>query len=218
MSQKSRPNLIIWDLDGTLVNSLPSTLNAFNDGLEPYLGRRMTFDEIMSHFGPSEEKIIAKIVGEELADECYQKVLASTAQRLSDVIPHDGILDALDEIKTLGYRFGIFTGRGRKTTDIILDHLGLRSRFEEIVTNTEVEHNKPHPEGIYKICKKTGIPPSQAIMVGDSPMDIQAGRTAGTLTVGCAWDELADRDALGKANANHVLNHPSGFSAWLTER
>jgi len=208
--------LIVWDLDGTIVDSLTTTLDAFALGLEPYLGRRPTHPEIMTHFGASEERILAKIVGEHRAEECFLGILSITKQHMHRIRPFDGVIETIKALSSKGYRHGIFTGRGRRGTELILEELKLRSHFSFIVTNTECENHKPHPEGLLKVCEQAGADPKTAVMLGDSPADVLAAQAVGALGIGCLWDERATRAAFEKVNAAHILDHPREIIGVLT--
>lgn len=209
--------LIIWDLDGTLVNSLPASFEAFNDGFEPYLGRRLSALEIMSHFGTSEEKIITKLVGEAKGEEACARFRESLAQRMIDVAIYPGIVETLAHLGDLGYALAIFTGRGRHGTEVILNHSGLRTHFRKIVTNTDVSKPKPDPEGLVMICKTLGFRTTDSVMIGDSPLDIFAGHAVGAMTIGCVWDENTDRKALTDAKAHHLVESPRQVVELLQE-
>ena len=141
-------DLVIWDLDGTLVHSLPATFAAFNAALEPRLGRVLSDAEILGYFGPPDQEIIAKLVGPERAEACYAEVLEHMVRNIRAMTVFDGVWDALNAVEALGLRNAIFTGRGRVSTDVILRELGLAQHFEMVVTNDDVQKNKPHPEGI----------------------------------------------------------------------
>ncbi len=203
--------LVIWDLDGTLINSLPTTFEAMNDGIEARTGRRLTPGELLANFGSAEVNVLGRIVGRQHAEECYQKYVASTERRIRDILLHPGIADSLDALRSAGTPLAIFTGRARRTTDIILKNLNLKQYFALIVAGDEVDHDKPHPEGIYKICKAAGIGPAETIFVGDSPYDIAAGRTAGAKTAAAIWDMMAqqNREKLSEAMPSHFIARPN---------
>ena len=209
--------LVIWDLDGTLINSLPSTFAAMNDGIEDRVGRRLTADEIVAHFGPTEVNVLAGIVGGAHAEECYLKYVASTEKRIREILPYPGITEVLDELKSGGYKMSIFTGRARRTSDIILKNLELEKYFSQVIAGDEVNHAKPHPEGVIKICKASGISPAETVFIGDSHYDIMAGRTAGVKTVAATWDMMAqrNRDKLSNANPSHFIASPNQLRALL---
>ncbi len=208
-------DIVIWDLDGTLVHSLPATFAAFNAGLEPLLGRRLSDQEILSHFGPPDQEIIRALVGDERAEACYQDVLSHMVRNIRDMRVFDGVREALDAVETLGLRNAIFTGRGRISTDIIMKELGLAPSFAMLVTNDDVTRHKPHPEGILKICAELGSKPERTVMVGDSNADVRCGRDAGTRTVGIRWSPHAALFHSAEHRPDRVAEQPRDVVAWL---
>ncbi|MBI3558541.1 MAG: HAD-IA family hydrolase [Deltaproteobacteria bacterium] len=212
--------LVIWDLDGTLINSLPSTFAAMNDGIEARVGRRLSADELLANFGSTEDQVLARIVGTQHAQECYQKYVKSTEQRIREILPHQGILEVLDTLKAGNQQLSIFTGRARRTTDTILKNLSLEKYFSQVVAGDEVDRDKPHPEGVYKICKAAGISPSETLFVGDSHYDIASGRTAGSKTAAATWDVQAQRsrEKLAAAMPSYFIAHPDELHELLQRR
>lgn len=212
---QSGVELIIWDLDGTLVDSLPATFTAFNAGLEPFLGKKLSPAEIMSHFGPPDQEILRKLVGDANADRCYELMLGHMLNNIHDITPFQGVVDAILNLQSPKYKHGIFTGRGKRSTEVILDHLGLKTHFMEIVTNDDVSQHKPHPEGVLKICATAGVHPSKAVMIGDSHADILAGRAAGARTVSCLWDGNCNFDRLREHQPDYMITRPGQLLDWL---
>ena len=201
--------LVVWDLDGTLVDSLPTTFAAFNAGLEPFLGRTLTPKEIMGHFGPPDQLILKKLVGERHADDCIQLMLKYLLCNLDCIQPFLGILEVLSELKDQGIQQGIFTGRGRQTTEIILRHLKIEDYFVEVVTNDDVPNHKPAPDGILKVCNIAQVTPANTLMIGDSSSDILAGRAAGARTMSCTWDRHTDLEKLHLHQPDAMIEHPT---------
>lgn len=200
--------LIIWDLDGTLVNSLPSTYDAINDSIEHLVGRRLSPTEIRAHFGKAEDHILGKLVGDQHKAASFERYIEAIGQRVHEIVVFEGITEVLGEFEKKGVTMAICTGRSRRATEVLLQKLGFRALFSEIVAGDEVEHTKPHPEGLVRICRKAGISPAATIMIGDTTADILAGRAAGTKTAGCTWDELATREGLVEANPHYIVDHP----------
>jgi pyrophosphatase PpaX len=79
------------------------------------------------------------------------------------------------------------TGKARRSLDISLDCLGLKNFFDVIVTGDDVEHPKPHPEGINKVLKNLNVSHKEAVFLGDSDADIMAGKQANVHTIGVHW-------------------------------
>lgn len=208
-------DVVIWDFDGTLVNSLPATFAAFNAGLKPFLGRELSPREIMTHFGPPDQLILRKLVGDANADECYRLMLDHMKANISLIQAFEGVVDALADVQALGARNAIFTGRGRVSTDVILKELDFARHFIEVITNDDVERHKPHPEGILKICAKAGVPVERALMVGDSNADVSAGRDAGCRTVGITWSEHAATFRGFEKRPDFIAASPTDLVRWL---
>ena len=208
-------DLVIWDLDGTLVHSLPGTFAAFNAALEPRLGRRLSDAEIMGYFGPPDQEIIRKLVGDEHWEACYADVLKHMIENISAMTVFDGVVAALEAVAALGLRNAVFTGRGRVSTELIVRELGLEPHFEMLVTNDDVKKHKPNPEGIFKICRQLGVKPERAVMVGDSKADVRCGRDAGTMTVGIRWSPHAALFHGVDNRPNRVVERPADLVGWL---
>lgn len=211
--------LFIWDLDGTLIDSLPTTFAAINDGIEHLTRRRLEPHEIFAHFGGPEIDVVSKIVGPKHAEECHRRMVTSLERRLLEIRPFEGIISILSLLKSLDARLAIFTGRSRRTTDIVLSHLEMAGYFSCVIAGDEVMRHKPHPDGIHEICEKLGESPSDAVMIGDHPYDIMAGNAAGLgRTIGCEWGGIATREALLAAKPSCLAENPRQLEALLTAR
>jgi HAD superfamily hydrolase (TIGR01509 family) len=98
-----------------------------------------------------------------------------------------GIAGAIDLARGLGWRVGVFTGKGRRAAVFSLVDLGLWDRVEHLVSGTDVIRPKPDPEGIFRAAAALGVAPHRVLMAGDSPADVQAGRAAGAATAAVLW-------------------------------
>src|SRR5579875_1459350 len=127
---------VIFDVDGTLANTVPLCIAAFRKAVEPLVNRPLSDEEIQSHFGPDEEGTIKS-----LAPDDYKKG-TSDFMRFYEAM-HDeyatvfnGIPQLLNELKQKGVHLAIATGKGKYTTGLTLDRLGLQSYFERIENGT----------------------------------------------------------------------------------
>lgn len=200
---------VVFDLDGTLVDSLATTFDAFNHGIVLCGVRPHTADEIIAHFGPGEAEIFARIVGKDRAQEAYAACRRYLDEHLEDVPLHDGVLPLLDALAENRIPISIVTGRSWNTTEVILRHHGLLDRFVTVVANDHVPHPKPAPDGIRLALERMSLRPEETVYVGDSAVDIQASRSAGSGSVAALWDGLASREALAIHDPHHWANHPS---------
>lgn len=206
---------ILFDLDGTLVNSLPVTLNGFNHAFQEFGGRVLTPVEMMAHFGPGEREIFARILGEEYADRAEASYFSYTRSRIQEAHLFSGIDRVLKHCRIRGIPMGVVTGRGRKTTDFILDHLEIRENFACVLTHDDLTSSKPSPEGILKALKLLELQPEEALYIGDMWMDIRAAKSANCKAVSAGWDPLHDTFRAESENPDAWVATPEDFLAYL---
>jgi len=200
---------LIFDLDGTLVDSLSITFDAFNHGITQLGGKRHTPHEIMSYFGTGEDQIFTKILGADKAEAAYQSCRDYFEAHLGEMPLHNGIHELLDRALSASIPLSIFTGRSWNTTEVILKHHGLLNRFITVVASDHVNSPKPSPEGLYLALSRMKLEPQEVLFVGDSPMDIIAGRAAGSQSVAALWDLLAKRELLDPCDPHHWAKNPN---------
>ncbi len=200
---------IIFDLDGTLVNSLTTTFDAFNHGITLLGGRTHTPQEIMDYFGTGENQIFAQILGPDKADAAYAACFDYFNDHLGKMPLHEGIPELLNHTLTANIPISIVTGRSWDTTEIILKHHGLINRFVTIVANDHVSLPKPAPEGTHLALSRMGLHPQEVLFVGDSPADMIASRSAGSRGVAALWDLTVKRELLEPHTPHHWAHCPS---------
>jgi pyrophosphatase PpaX len=200
---------IVFDLDGTLVDSLSVTFDAFNHGIMKMGGRKHTPSEIMAYFGPGEGEIFARIVGKHNAEAAYEACRNYTDEHLGQVPLHAGVPELLEKLKSKGIPISIFTGRSWVTTEMILKHHRLLDRFITIVSNDHVNCPKPSPEGLHLALTRMKVEPTAALYVGDSPMDMIASQRAGSRGIGALWDLQAERHLLEQHDPYHLAQKPN---------
>ncbi|WP_164669975.1 HAD family hydrolase [Virgibacillus doumboii] len=179
---------IIFDFDGTLANTLPICSYAFQKVFKEFDNKNLSLDGIKAMFGPSETGIIRKNltnVNKEQAIELYYKAYSENHSNL--VKPDKEIDDMIKHLKDNGIKIGIVTGKARRSLDISLKALQMDKLFEIIITGDDVVKPKPHPEGIIKALSLLGVQNNEAMFIGDSDADIQAGNQANVHTVGVQW-------------------------------
>lgn len=199
---------VVFDLDGTLVDSLGATFEAFNYGIVKLGGREHSPKEIMAYFGPGEDEIFAQIVGRDKAAAAYQASRDYLDAHLGEVPLHSGVGELLETLKSNGVPISIFTGRSWVTTEMILRHHGLLDRFVTVVANDHVDSPKPSPAGLHLALSRMKMAPEDVLFVGDSPMDMIASQAAGSRGVAALWDLTAKRDLLSPHDPHHWATHP----------
>lgn len=180
---------IVFDLDGTIADTLPLIYEAFDAALRPALGRRFSDDEIRAMFGPPDNHIIRSLVpGDDhvAAFERYVATYEREHQRL--VSAFHGMDDVMRRADVAGVKLGVVTGKSRQTALFTLEALGLLPVFGAVYAGDDVERQKPDPEAVIKILSDLGHPPeAPGAFVGDSAADVYAGRAAGLTTIAVTW-------------------------------
>lgn len=208
---------IIFDIDGTLTSTNELIFATFNHIAQKYEGRTYSDEEIISMFGPTEDVILRERFNgdkfKEVYDE-YYRYYQENHPRMADLYP--GIVDILKEVKQKNITTSIFTGKGRKTTEITLDILGIKNFFDMIITGDDVENHKPSPEGIFKFLNSFGLGKDEVLMVGDSIADIIAANEAGVDIASVVWDSYA-REEVIRLNPNY-FESVNSFRKWIQDR
>ena len=208
---------VIFDLDGTLANTLPLCIQAFRQSVEPLINRSVSDEEIIATFGPSEEGTIMT-----LAPDQYDKGVAGYLHFYESLhemcpAPFDGIKDLLTVLKDKNIRIAMVTGKGKFSTAISLNKFELTHFFEFIETGVPGGPRKA--EGIQIISSLfNDIKKEQMIYVGDAPSDIIASRKAGVPVVAAAWANTAEPEKLVALQPDELFYAITDFTKWLYAR
>ncbi|MEJ7587328.1 MAG: HAD family hydrolase [Ferruginibacter sp.] len=205
---------VIFDLDGTLANTLPLCIQAFRQSIEPLVNRPISDTEIIATFGPSEEGTIMR-----LAPDHYEKGVSDYLhfyEVLHEIcpIPFDGIEDLLTTLKDKHIRIAMVTGKGKYSTHISLNKFDLAHFFEFIETGLPDGPRKS--EGIQIILDSLPeIKKEEFIYVGDAPSDIIASRKVGIPVIAAAWADTAEPETLKELNPDELFYNIMDFTNWL---
>jgi len=207
---------VIFDLDGTLADTLPLGIVAFRRAIEPLAGRTLTDAEIVATFGPSEEGTIRALAPAHydagIAD--YLRHYEALHHMVPDPFPE--MRKLLTDLKARGVRLGMVTGKGARSAEFSLRRFGLEDAFEAVETGDPTGPRKV--EGIRRILAGWGMEPTEAVYVGDAPSDVTAAREAGVAMIGAAWAETTDRDLLAAEKPDALLVTVGELKDWLIDR
>lgn len=206
----------IFDVDGTLADTFPLILKAFNRFAFKYTGRKWSVAELVSKFGPTETDIIEAEVVPELRPEAIEYYYKAYEDCHDGTPFFGGIPELLSELEGLGKPLAVYTGKGRRSADITLDKLGIAKKFNPVITGDDVTRAKPHPEGILNIIEQWNIPPEKAAMVGDNHNDIIAGRAAGVFTIAALWHGYYNNELMS-AEPDAAFEKPEDMLKWIRQ-
>ena len=182
--------LLVFDLDGTLVDSKEDLANAVNVALESFDLPPLPHPVIYSYVGDGASALIRRALPKEKADrlpEVLDRFLEYYGRHLLDTTrAYPGVVGALRKWAGF-YRMAVLTNKGVAMTREILSGLSLDGYFFEVRGGDSFGTKKPDPEGLLHILREAGVAAQEAIMVGDSRNDVLAGRAAGTVTCGVTY-------------------------------
>ena len=180
-------NTVVFDLEGTLVDTTELILASFQHVLEAHAPGRFRREDMISFIGPSLNETFQKIDPENAATlvEAYQK---HNREHHDDLIKeYPGVDETVATLAAQGWKLGVVTTKRKDMAYRGLEVTGLLPYFSTIVTFNDVSKVKPDPEPIEKALSALEAEGHEAIMVGDSYHDILAGKNAGTKTAGVSW-------------------------------
>ncbi len=206
---------VIFDIDGTLGNTIPLCIQAFRQTVEPLVHHPLTDEEIKAAFGPNEAGTIKKLApGSDYNKAAidflhHYEVLHSMCPQ-----PFEGMLDILKTLKSKGVHLAIASGKGKESSEMTLQRFGIASFFS-MVKNGSLD-GKQKPGDIEQLIQSFGdVTGEETIYVGDSPSDITDSRKAGITAIAAAWATTAKADELEKEKPDELFYKVPDFAGWL---
>ena len=217
---KAGAQVLLFDLDGTLIDSAPDLAGAANDlravhGLPP-----LPHEALRPMVGTGARGMVGVAFGvfpeEPRFAELRDAFLARYAERLLEqtqvfaaMVP---VLDALD---AAGLRWGIVTNKAMRFTAPLVDGLGLSSRAAVVIAGDSTPHAKPHPAPLLEAARRMDVASATCVYIGDDHRDIVAGRAAGMGTLAAGWGYLGQGEPVHAWGADGVLSSPADLLQWL---
>jgi 2-phosphoglycolate phosphatase len=218
----TRAAAILFDLDGTLLDTAPDMIGALNRLRVEHDREPLPMSEARAHVSHGALRLVRlgfPDVHDDALEPLRQRFLELYAANLADgtcVFP--GIDHVLATLEAQRLPWGVVTNKPGWLTDPLLDRLGLYRRACCVVSGDTVAERKQHPLPLLHAAKTTGVAPGQCVYVGDAERDIVAGRAAGMQTVVAAYGYLSQEDQPLLWNPHGVVDRPEELLEWLTLR
>lgn len=204
-------NLVIFDLDGTLLYTLEDLMDSVNYTLETFGYEKKTLEEVSMHVGNGVQHLVKMLLPGDISendfDKCYQCFKEYYAEHCCEKThPYEGIKETLKVLKCRGVKVGILSNKFQAAAEEVCEHY-FEGLYDVVVGESENCRRKPAPDGINFICEKYGVPKEDVIFFGDSEVDIKTAENSGTYCVSVLWG-YRDREFLTDNGAKVFVSNP----------
>ena len=207
---------IIFDLDGTLANTLPLCVRAYQQVLLSLFQREYAASEIIAHFGRTEDGIFQQLVPDQWEASFQHYLVVYEQLHWQCPEPFQGIRRLLELLKQQHIALALVTGKGRQTTDCTLRYLGLTEYFHPVETGSA--NGIVKATCIQRVLDEWQIPPQRVAYIGDSVVDMEEAHKAAVLPLRAAWGEGAFSDTGKDAPyAYATFRYVEQFTAWIEQ-
>jgi HAD superfamily hydrolase (TIGR01549 family) len=174
---------VIFDLDGTLLNSMPLVFQAYAHAVSPFV-EALSDDEWRVHMGGPPERILERVLGQpSQVGEALIRLNDYGSVHWRRIQAFEGMKALLDDCSLAGVPVGVWTGRERESTEVLLDEHGIRERLTACICGDDFASHKPDPAGLSAALRALEIEPAAALFIGDADVDVLAGAALGVRTV-----------------------------------
>ena len=216
---------VIWDIDGTLLNSNDAHARAYAEALA-LEGLHFIPDQIRRKIGEGGDKLLPELTGIEQGSQLGRRISENKKRIFEEkyfpsLKPFSKAKELLETMRERGLKFAVGTSAGREECERFLKRVGVDHLMDEIISSDDVEESKPDPDIVSESCRRLNLSPKRVLMVGDTPYDIMAASRAGLKTVAFRSGGWADEDLQGALaiydGAADLLGHldPSPFFTTL---
>jgi len=218
IKERMKKKLLIFDLDGTLVDSGDDIARAANKTLEAMGYATLSIETVKKSIGWGVKMLLEGLMpneGEEGLMEAREKFLRFYGEHLTeDTYIYPGVTDTLTYFRNSGKTMAVVTNKPEGLSRRVIDELGLSGFFMMLIGGDTLRNRKPHPEPLERVMAETGFSTTETIFVGDSPVDSETGKNAGVFTIGVSYG-FRDIKELLSSDFNLIIDRFSELRAYL---
>lgn len=211
-------NTLIFDLDGTLLDTLDDLTNSVNYALERLDLPTRSKDEIRSFVGNGVEKLVELSVPEKTSYDQFAKCLLLFKKHYSENMqqqtkPYDGIIELLDYLKKNNYNMAIVSNKFQEGVTDLNNHF-FSKYIDVAIGKSPKMRKKPYPDTILSAIDELGVSKENCLYIGDSEVDILTAKNANVKSVSVTWG-FRNEDLLREFGANYIINSPKDLISIL---
>lgn len=205
---------VLFDLDGTLVDSAPDLAGAGNDMRRDRGLPELPFERLRPMVGSGARGMVGAAFGVTPDDVAFPALRDEFLSRYESRLTResrvfDAMLPVLDTLDAASVPWGIVTNKISRYTGPLVEALGLAARAAVVICGDTTPHAKPHPAPLLEAARRLGVTAARCVYVGDDLRDVQAGRAAGMRTIAVAWGYLGQGEPIGAWQADDVIDRPA---------
>jgi phosphoglycolate phosphatase len=212
---------VLFDLDGTLVNTAPDLIACLNKSLLQYGFTEVSTSKLKPLISFGAAAMIKQSVGKNINQQVQEKILDSMLNTYQhNIAEHShffsGIEETLNTIESLNLKWGIVTNKRERFTHPLVKALNLTERAACIISGDTTANSKPHPEPLLTACSLANVKPEECVYIGDALHDIEAGKQANMKTLAAVYGYLKSDDKPDTWGADALIESPEQLSSWIT--
>lgn len=219
MSPDFNLSCVLFDLDGTLVDTAPDIIACLNKALGKHGFDEVASDELKPFISYGAAAMINKSVSninEQTQADLLESMLAFYQHNIAQHSQFfSGIEQTLNIIESLGLKWGIVTNKRERFTHPLVAALKLTNRAACIISGDTTANSKPHPEPMLTACKQADVKPEECVYIGDAIHDIDAGKNANMKTLAALYGYLKPDDNPKQWGADALIESPEQLTSWI---
>lgn len=214
---------VLFDLDGTLLNTAPDLTTALNKALAHYNYPETSVGAITPYISYGAAVMIDTALEQDVSDEIKADILNWLLAYYENNIAvktqlYPGMPELLGILEDKGIPWGVITNKRERMTHPLMQALNLTQRSACIICGDTTAYSKPHPEPMLTACRQINIPPEQCLYIGDAQHDITAGNAANMKTLAATYGYLKPTDSPQDWGADALIDHPNEIIDWITNQ
>ena len=210
---------VLFDLDGTLVDTAPDLISCLNRALHSHGFEPVAYETVKPFisFGAAAMINASQVVSDDrLKADILDSMLTHYQNNIAEhTVFFQGMVDTLVAIEAQGLKWGVVTNKRERFTKPLMDALKLTDRAACIVSGDTTANPKPHPEPMLLACKQAEVQPQQCVYIGDARHDITAGKNAQMKTLAAVYGYINPGDKPETWGADALIESPEQISTWI---